>query len=122
MPETVQNLKKLQKKYDEDARKCNTLQGIVETEIAEGTTKAKNSATDALLWLKRFRFVSVNFDNPFDCLADSLASSRALEFVRVFLERVLDGEQDLTKCAKVAYEASLKRFHGWIVQGIFSVS
>jgi pleckstrin family protein A (phosphoinositide binding specific) protein 8 len=92
-------LKKLQKKYDQDIRKYKTLQGIVETEVAAGTTQAKNSATDALLWLKR-----------------------ALEFILVFLQRVLDGEQDLTKCAKVAYEASLKKFHGWIVQGIFSLA
>ena len=39
----------------------------------------------------------------------------------MFLEEVLTGEQDLVKCAKKAYEASLKRYHGWMVQGVFSV-
>ena len=47
---------------------------------------------------------------------------RALTFIRVFLETILSGEQDLVKCAKKAYESSLKRYHGWMVQGIFSVS
>ncbi|XP_062522034.1 glycolipid transfer protein-like [Corticium candelabrum] len=93
------NIKKLQKKHDEDAAKYTTLQGIVESEMEEGTTKAKNSATDALLWLKR-----------------------ALQFICVFLEKVLDGEEDLTKCARAAYEASLKRFHGWIVRGVFALA
>lgn len=47
---------------------------------------------------------------------------RALQFVIIFLKEVLTGEQDLVKCAKKAYEGSLKKYHGWIVQGIFSVS
>lgn len=45
-----------------------------------------------------------------------------MQFIIVFLEEVLKGEPDLVKCAKKAYEGSLKKFHGWIVQGIFSVS
>lgn len=47
---------------------------------------------------------------------------RALRFIIVFLREVLTGEEDLVKCAKKAYENSLKRFHGWMVQGVFSVS
>ena len=47
---------------------------------------------------------------------------RALSFIRVFLEEVMTGEEDLVKCAKKAYENSLKQYHGWMVQGIFSVS
>ena len=48
--------------------------------------------------------------------------SRALEFVHAFLESVLTGEEDLVVCANIAYEKSLKRYHGWIVRGIFNVS
>lgn len=51
-----------------------------------------------------------------------LSPHRAMQFIIVFLEEVLKGEPDLVKCAKKAYEGSLKKFHGWIVQGIFSVS
>ena len=47
---------------------------------------------------------------------------RAMQFNIIFLQEVLTGEPDLVKCAKKAYEGSLKRFHGWMVQGIFSVS
>jgi len=54
-------------------------------------------------------------------LAFFVLSHRALQFIVVFLEEVLTGEQDLVKCAKKAYEASLKRYHGWMVQGVFSV-
>lgn len=32
------------------------------------------------------------------------------------------GEEDLVKCAHKAYGESLKKYHGWIVSGIFSVS
>lgn len=46
---------------------------------------------------------------------------RALSFIHVFLQDVLTGEQDLCKCATKAYEQSLKKFHGWMVQKIFSV-
>jgi pleckstrin family protein A (phosphoinositide binding specific) protein 8 len=48
--------------------------------------------------------------------------SRALEFIYVFLETFVSGEQDLAVCARKAYGDTLKRYHGWIVQGIFSVS
>lgn len=47
---------------------------------------------------------------------------RALEFVHAFLECVLSGEEDLVVCANIAYEKSLKKYHGWIVRGIFKVS
>ncbi len=46
---------------------------------------------------------------------------RALEFIHVFLECVLTGEEDLVVCANTAYEKSLRKYHGWIVRGIFSV-
>ena len=47
--------------------------------------------------------------------------NRALEFLYSFLESVLTGEENLVVCANVAYQKSLKRYHGWIVRGIFSV-
>ena len=49
-------------------------------------------------------------------------STRAMEFIYVFLETFVSGEQDLAVCARKAYGDTLKRYHGWIVQGIFSVS
>ncbi|XP_022802378.1 pleckstrin homology domain-containing family A member 8-like isoform X2 [Stylophora pistillata] len=93
------NIKKLREKFAKDPEKFKTLQDIVESEIVENSTKVKNSATDALLWLKR-----------------------ALQFIIVFLREVLTDEEDLVKCAKKAYENSLKRYHGWMVQGVFSLA
>ena len=52
----------------------------------------------------------------------SIFFSRALEFIYVFLETVVQGEEDLVKCANKAYDASLRKYHGWIVRGVFSVS
>lgn len=40
----------------------------------------------------------------------------------MFLETFASGEQDLVVCARKAYNDTLKRYHGWIVQGVFSVS
>jgi len=34
----------------------------------------------------------------------------------------LDGEQDLTECANKAYGKSLKKYHGWVVRGVFSLA
>lgn len=39
----------------------------------------------------------------------------------MFLNTVLTGEEDLVKCAHKAYDESLRKYHGWIVRGIFSV-
>lgn len=47
---------------------------------------------------------------------------RALEFIFIFLDNVLKGEQDLVKCAHTAYDNSLRKYHGWIVRGVFTVS
>ena len=40
----------------------------------------------------------------------------------MFLESVLGGEEDLVKCAHEAYDESLRKYHGWIVRGIFNVN
>ena len=53
--------------------------------------------------------------------ATTLPTNRALEFITVFLDTVLTGEEDLVKCAHKAYDESLRKYHGWIVRGIFSV-
>ena len=39
----------------------------------------------------------------------------------MFLESVVGGEEDLVKCANKAYDESLRKYHGWIVSGIFNV-
>ncbi|CAF4903612.1 unnamed protein product, partial [Rotaria sp. Silwood2] len=44
---------KLRRKISNDPNKFQTLYSIVNDEIIAKTTKEKNSATDALLWLKR---------------------------------------------------------------------
>jgi len=92
------NITKLRTRLDPN-NPTLTLQEIINKEIETKSTKAKNSATDALLWLKR-----------------------ALTFIRVFFAEVLTMEQDLSKCVTKAYEGSLKQFHGWMVRKIFSMA
>ncbi|XP_078580876.1 pleckstrin homology domain-containing family A member 8-like [Branchiostoma floridae x Branchiostoma japonicum] len=93
------NILKLTKKYSTNPDRYSTLQDIVKQEMAEKTTKAKHSATDALLWLRR-----------------------ALVFPQQIFAGIAEGETDMVKVAKAAYERSLKKYHGWMVQGIFSLA
>lgn len=89
---------------------------MVHQELQTGTHNAKDSATDALLWLKR-----------------------AMEFIQVFLSEVAAGEQDLAVAAGnysivlvinrnclfllgKAYSRSLRQHHNWVVRGLFAVS
>jgi len=93
------NIGKLRSRLDPGNCSEITLQDIVQKEIDAKTTTVKNSATDALLWLKR-----------------------ALVFIRIFFEEVLSNEPDLSKCVDKAYSGSLKKFHGWMVSKIFSLA
>ncbi|XP_007568392.1 PREDICTED: glycolipid transfer protein-like [Poecilia mexicana] len=100
------NITKIRAVYDQDPAKYVTLQDIVEAE--RETHKGqwpKVGATLALMWLKR-----------------------GLRFIQVLLQSLADGDRDennpnliqvnITK----AYEHALKKYHGWIVQKIFSAA
>lgn len=120
-----------------------TLQELIQSEIDAKTTKAKGSATDAMLWLKR-----------------------ALSFIREFLTAVTEGDRAAKGSVKVcflrstseycsgsmvyvepsfvllkslnsvstlasfrkqnaatgAYTLTLKKFHGMLVKGVFSLA
>lgn len=45
-----------------------------------------------------------------------------MEFIQIFLTEVAEGEQSLDVAAGKAYSKSLRRFHNWIVRGVFNVS
>ncbi|XP_060928453.1 glycolipid transfer protein-like [Limanda limanda] len=100
------NITKIRAVYLKDPEKYVTLQDIVEVEReAHGAEWPKVGATLALMWLKR-----------------------GLRFIQILLQSLVDGEIDennpnlirvnITK----AYEQALKRYHGWIVQKIFSTA
>ncbi|XP_057304750.1 pleckstrin homology domain-containing family A member 8-like isoform X1 [Hydractinia symbiolongicarpus] len=93
------NIQKIKLKYETDVMAFEFLQNIVFQELKSNEHNAKNSATDALLWLKR-----------------------ALEFILVFLSEVSKGQRDLANAAGIAYERSLKKYHGWIVRGVFALA
>ncbi|KAL5489613.1 hypothetical protein EMCRGX_G018725 [Ephydatia muelleri] len=87
------NIEKLTKKYNTDPQLFVTLQSMVLQELNTNTHNEKNSSTDALLWLKR-----------------------AMEFIQVFISEVAEGEQ------RTAYGKTLRRYHNWIVRGIFGLA
>ena len=45
-----------------------------------------------------------------------------MEFVRHFIGEVADGEHSLDVAAGKAYSLSLRKYHSWIVRGVFNVS
>ncbi|XP_077997468.1 pleckstrin homology domain-containing family A member 8-like isoform X2 [Glandiceps talaboti] len=92
------NIRKVNQKYMTDPKGFATVQLIVHQEIRSSATRVKNSATDALLWLKR-----------------------ALEYTHAFLEGIIQGEKDLSIVAGNAYSKSLKKFHGWVARGVFAL-
>eukprot|EP00045_Choanoeca_perplexa_P015778 m.203918 g.203918 ORF g.203918 m.203918 type:complete len:200 (-) comp17078_c0_seq1:3751-4350(-) len=92
------NIKKLRGWHEKDPAACDTLQSMVKVEIEAKTTKASGSATDALLWLKR-----------------------ALTFIRIFLRELVKGEKPADS-ATTAYGESLRKYHNFLVRGIFSVA
>jgi len=93
------NIAKIRTKYDTDTHKFTSLQAIILHEKSTNTTSVANSATDAIMWLKR-----------------------GLTFVKEFLKNVAQGEQDLTKALQDAYTSSLARHHGWVVRGVFHLA
>lgn len=45
-----------------------------------------------------------------------------MEFVQHFIAEVAGGEHSLDVAAGKAYGVSLRRYHSWIVRGVFNVS
>ncbi|EDQ93031.1 uncharacterized protein MONBRDRAFT_30960 [Monosiga brevicollis MX1] len=92
------NIKKLRGWHEKDPAGTATLEGMVTKEIDAKTTTASGSATDALLWLKR-----------------------ALSFISVFLRELVAGAEPAT-AATTAYGETLRKYHNFLVRGIFSVA
>ncbi|KAL3242915.1 hypothetical protein MRX96_020759 [Rhipicephalus microplus] len=70
------NIGKLQARYETDPSNFDQLFDMVRQEIDSGANTARNSVTDALLWL-----------------------SRALAFIHAFLEQIQSGNAVLADCA-----------------------
>ena len=47
---------------------------------------------------------------------------RGMEFIQIFIKEVAEGEQSLDVAAGKAYSKSLRRFHNWIIRGVFNVN
>uniref|UniRef100_H3AEC6 Pleckstrin homology domain-containing family A member 8 n=1 Tax=Latimeria chalumnae TaxID=7897 RepID=H3AEC6_LATCH len=100
----VGNIKKINQKYVTDPEKFTTLQKIVLYEVDTNVAQVRNSATEALLWLK---------------------STRGLKFLKGFLTEVKNGEKNIQTALKKldnAYGKTLRQYHGWVVRGVFALA
>ncbi|XP_060681358.1 pleckstrin homology domain-containing family A member 8 isoform X2 [Hemiscyllium ocellatum] len=95
----VGNIKKINQKYITDSIRFTTLQKIVLYELETDEATVRNSATEALLWLKR-----------------------GLKFLKGFLEEVNNGEKDIQKALNTSYSRTLRQYHGWVVRGVFALA
>lgn len=92
------NIEKVRKAFDKGNGASLTLADIVREEVKEKRTSASDSASDALLWLKR-----------------------ALRFICAFMGEFADGKETAS-AAGVAYSRTLAHYHGWLVRGAFSMA
>ncbi|XP_072316106.1 pleckstrin homology domain-containing family A member 8 [Eucyclogobius newberryi] len=95
----VGNIKKINQKLMSDPDNFPTLQSIVLHEVEREVAQVRNSATEALLWLRR-----------------------GLKFLMEFLSEVNAGQQDIQKALNNAYGKTLRRYHGWVVRGVFALA
>lgn len=94
------NISKLKQKYSTDPKRYHTLQSMIQQEMDENVTRVKNSATDALMWLKR-----------------------AIWFLREFLYEFSNKEDpDMAMCVYESYQRTLRQYHNWVVRSIFSLA
>ncbi|KAJ8354435.1 hypothetical protein SKAU_G00220020 [Synaphobranchus kaupii] len=95
----VGNIKKINQKLVSDPECFPTLQTMVMHEVEAGVAQVRNSATEALLWLKR-----------------------GLKFLKEFLSELNTGERDIHAALNNAYGKTLRQYHGWVVRGVFALA
>ncbi|OXB74996.1 UNVERIFIED_CONTAM: hypothetical protein H355_011652 [Colinus virginianus] len=95
----VGNIKKINQKFITNKEEFDTLQKIVLHEVSAGVAQVRNSATEALLWLKR-----------------------GLKFLKGFLTEVKNGEKNIQTALNNAYGRTLRQHHGWVVRGVFALA
>lgn len=125
---SIPSLQKINQKLKSNPDIYPTLQSIVLHEVETEVSQVRNSATEALLWLRR-----------------------GLKFLKEFLSEVNAGQQDIQEAlskwrhcgalpasrawnvsfshvtsvllrADAAYGRTLRQYHGWVVRGVFAVS
>ncbi|KAM8967088.1 pleckstrin homology domain-containing family A member 8, partial [Pelodytes ibericus] len=95
----VGNIKKINQKYITNKEEFRTLQKIVLYEVNASVAQVRNSATEALLWLKR-----------------------GLKFLYEFLSELRNGENNIQTALSNAYGRTLRQYHGWVVRGVFALA
>eukprot|EP00250_Pteridium_aquilinum_P002639 c12864_g1_i1 orf=122-742(+) len=94
------NITRLDARYREDTSSYYLLHDIVRKEISEKKTKNSNSCTNGVLWL-----------------------TRAMDFLVTLFGNLLKyPDWTMSQAATDAYNATLKKWHGWIASSAFTVA
>ncbi|XP_008110951.1 pleckstrin homology domain-containing family A member 8 [Anolis carolinensis] len=93
------NIKKINQKYITSKDDFHTLQKLILHEVSSGDAQLRNSATEALMWLKR-----------------------GLKFLKEFLIEIKNGEKNIQTALNHAYGKTLRQYHGWVVRGVFALA
>jgi hypothetical protein len=73
---------------------------MIQHELDENLTQVRNSATDALMWLRRALWFLGEYMQEFSRSYTSIPS----------------------ECLYAAYQLTLRQYHNWVVRGIFSLA
>ncbi|XP_076136776.1 pleckstrin homology domain-containing family A member 8 isoform X1 [Alosa pseudoharengus] len=95
----VGNIKKIQQKLQTAPASMATLQAMVLHELQAEEAQVRNSATEALLWLRR-----------------------GLRFLWDFLSEVHAGQHNIHGALNNAYGRTLRQYHGWVIRGVFALA
>ncbi|CAF3700800.1 unnamed protein product [Rotaria sp. Silwood1] len=93
--DAMNNINKLRNKISTNPKKFQTLYSIINDEISTQTMKEKDSATGALLWLRR-----------------------SIHFLACFLHEFGQGDKNVEDAMNKAYGQALKPFHDWNTRGV----
>ncbi|XP_064617425.1 pleckstrin homology domain-containing family A member 8-like [Liolophura sinensis] len=95
----IGNIRKMEEKHKSNPTEFTSLQKMVLHEIKLKQYQHSSSATVALLWMKR-----------------------SLEFMRMLLQELSDGQEELLTCITNAYGKTLRNYHSWVVRGVFALA
>ncbi|EFJ13785.1 hypothetical protein SELMODRAFT_234738 [Selaginella moellendorffii] len=94
------NIARLETRYNEDTSGLYLLYDIVRREVDEKTAKGSKSCSNGLLWL-----------------------TRAMDFLMNLFDNLLrHPDWTMTQASTEAYAATLKKYHGWIASGAFTMA
>lgn len=107
-----------------------TLQSIVLHEVQTDVAQVRNSATEALLWLRRgLKFLKEFLSEVNAGQEDIQGALSKSEYTMLSQLQTSSSKWELWRftvicvylCQDNAYGKTLRQYHGWVVRGVFAV-